>query len=113
MRDTPKLLHWLVIATLAVGALAFALGIGYLVPQQPNLALLLAFAVMVLGATIAQPALLPILAMPLLIVVVRVGGGGVDLTVSDFVLGLVFWPALLLSPKPFSRELRHLLWLNV
>src|SRR5690606_25516541 len=68
---------------------------------------------MVLGATIAQPALLPLLAMPLLVVVVRVGGGGVDLTLSDFVLGLVFWPAVLLSPKPFSPELRRLLWLNV
>lgn len=104
--------RWLLLGALACGAFTFALGIGYLVPQRPTLALAVAFGVLVFGASVAQPALLPVLAMPLLIVVVRVGGGGVDLTLSDFVLGLVFWPALLLSPKPFSRELRHLLWLN-
>lgn len=113
MRDGRTFLQWFVIGTLAAGALVFALGIGYLVTEQPNLALVLAFAVMVLGASLAQPVLLPLLAMPLLVVVVRVGGGGIDLTLSDFVLGLVFWPALQLSPKPFSRELRQLLWLNL
>src|SRR5690606_22799085 len=42
----------------------------------------------------------------------RVGGGGLDLTISDAVLALAFWPAVLLSPRPFSKELRALLWLN-
>lgn len=35
-----------------------------------------------------------------------------DLTASDAVLALAFWPAVLLGPRPFSPELRTLLWLN-
>lgn len=97
---------------LIVAAGGSALAIGYLVTEQPALALVAALSVLVMGASITQPALLPILAMPLIVVVVRVGGGGVDLTLSDLVLGIAFWPAVLLSPRPFSRELRQLLWLN-
>ncbi|MCK0110538.1 O-antigen ligase family protein [Ornithinimicrobium sp. F0845] len=113
MITTNEVLRRVLLVLIFAGAATFAMGIGYIVPERPTMALAGAFAVLVFGAAVAQPALLPVAAMPLLVVVLRVGGGGVDLTVSDFVLGLVFWPALILSPKPFSRELRYLLWLNV
>lgn len=100
------------IALLLCGAVAVATAVGYAATISPIVALALAAVVVVLSAAVLQPALVPVLAMPLSVVVLRAGGGGVDMTVSDVALGLAFWPAVLLSPKPFSKPMRQLLWLN-
>ncbi|AXH96882.1 O-antigen ligase family protein [Ornithinimicrobium avium] len=100
------------IGALVVAAVALTLGVAWLVPQQPLVAVGVALVVLVAIAALVNPVTLPLLAMPLIVVVARVGGGGVDLTLSDVMLALAFWPAVLLSPRPFSKELRALLWLN-
>ncbi|GAA1172438.1 hypothetical protein GCM10009584_11710 [Ornithinimicrobium humiphilum] len=94
-------------------AVALTLAVAYLVPERPEVALGLAGTVLVAVAALVHPVTLPLLAMPLIVVVARVGGGGVDLTVSDVALGLAFAPAVVLAPRPFSPQLRTLLWLNV
>jgi hypothetical protein len=98
-----------------LGVLAglLAVTVGYLAVTRPAAALGVAAFVLVAGVSARQPAALPLLAMPFLVVVVRAGSGGIDMTVSDLALGLAFWPAVLLAPRPFSPELRKLLWLNV
>lgn len=100
------------LGALVVAAVALTLGVAWLVPQQPLVAVGVAVVVLVGIAALVQPVTLPLLAMPLIVVVARVGGSGVDLTLSDAALALAFWPAVLLSPRPFSKELRALLWLN-
>lgn len=92
--------------------LAVALaGIGVLVPQYTTYSLAAATAVLVVGLTAYEPVALPVLAMPALVVVERISGAGVDLSVSDFVLFAAFWAALVLAPRPYSAPLRTLLWL--
>jgi O-antigen ligase len=86
-------------------------GIGVLVPGYTTYSLAAATAVLVVGLTAYEPVALPVLAMPALVVVQRVGGEGIDLSVSDFVLFAAFWAALVLAPRPYSAPLRTLLWL--
>lgn len=94
-------------------ALAAVLGIvGLLVPQYTAFAVLGAMVVLVVGLTAYEPVALPILAMPALVVVERVGGAGVDLSLSDFALFAAFWAAVVFAPRPFSRPMRSLLWLS-
>ena len=101
----------MVVLTLA--AVALALVVGYAVPHHPTL-VVAGVALMLVGTVaVTQPMLLPLLAMPLVVVVARAGGGGVDLTVSDLMLGLAFWPAVIFAPRPFSEPMRQLLWLNL
>ncbi|MEV7973356.1 O-antigen ligase family protein [Cellulomonas sp. NPDC089187] len=64
---------------------------------------------LVVALTFREPIALPVLAMPALLLVNRVGGA---LSVSDFVLFAAFWPALLFCRRPLSRSMRHLLWAN-
>lgn len=87
--------------------------IGTLVTTRQEIAVAAALGILILGLTFVQPAALPILAMPALVIVERVGGGAANLSLSDFVLFAAFWPALFLSPRPFSPPLRTLLWLSV
>jgi hypothetical protein len=87
-------------------------GIGILVPEYTSHSLAAAVAVLAIGLTAYEPVALPILAMPALVVVQRVAGGGIDLTVSDFVLFAAFWAALVFAPRPFSAPMRALLWLS-
>ncbi|SDC89518.1 O-antigen ligase [Sanguibacter gelidistatuariae] len=82
---------------------------------SPSLALAGAAAVVVVALTLTEPATLPIVAFPAIIVIERVGGGGPDgqgglnLSVSDLVLFAAFWVALLLRESPLSPTLRKLL----
>jgi len=92
---------------------AFLLAVGRLVPSYPIIALGIAAAVCLLGLTMADPTIIPLLSIPILLVVVRIGAGGVDLSVSDVVLFLAFWPAVALGQRPYSPALRVLLWLTV
>lgn len=82
---------------------------------SPSLALAGAAAVVVVALTLTEPATLPILAFPAIVVIERVGGGGadgqsgLDLSISDLVLFAAFWVALLLREAPLSPTLRKLL----
>lgn len=100
------------IAILVGVALLVTLAVAWLVPDQPMVAVGLAGALMVGVLALVNPVVLPLLAMPLIVVVQRVGGGAIDLTASDAILALAFWPAVVLGPRPLSPELRRLLWLN-
>lgn len=81
-----------------------------LTAKNPLLTLAAGVVALVVGLTLRQPAALPILILPASLVVARVGGGGTNLSVSDVVLFLAFWPAVLLGSRPFSAPLRSLLW---
>lgn len=89
------------------GLVAVGVLLVLLTSAQPWLALGLGAAVLVVGLTLRMPMALPVLGMPLLLLVNRVGGA---LSVSDFVLFAAFWPALLFARRPFSRPMRNVLW---
>lgn len=97
---------------LVVSGVLLTLATVYLIPSQPTVALGLAGLAFIGVLALVNPVTLPLLAMPLSVVVARASGGGVDLTISDLIIALAFWPALLLAPRPFSPMLRRLLWLN-
>lgn len=100
----------LVRAVLVAGGLVLLLLVGRLAVTQPVTAAVIAVAVLAVGVTAVQPGLLPLAVLPLLLVVLRVGGGGVDLSLSDFALAAATLPALLLARRPFSPGLRAVLW---
>jgi len=85
---------------------------GLAVPGRPLLVVGAALVVLSLGVSLVEPAALPVIAMPALLVVARVDAGGVDLSASDLVLAVAFWPAVLLAPRPYPPPLRTLLWLS-
>lgn len=91
---------------------ALALAVGRFVPTQPMVALGAAVAVLALGLTVADPAVIPLLAMPLLLIVQRIGPGGLQLSVSDAALIAATLTALVFTPRPFTPALRNLLWLS-
>ncbi|MGD8200626.1 O-antigen ligase family protein [Ornithinimicrobium sp. W1679] len=94
-------------------ATALAILVGYAIPEMPLLVVGGVVFLLLVVLALTQPVLLPLLAMPLIVVVLRVDAGPVDMTLSDWVLALAFWPAVLFAPRPFSPELRQLVWLNV
>ena len=91
--------------------LVVVLGVGRLVPQEPVIALAIAVAVLMLGLTLADPTIIPLLAVPAMLVVARLRLGGAEISASDVVLFLAFWPAVALGQRPYSAALRSLLWL--
>lgn len=99
-----------VLGTLLVGAVA--LGLGRILPAQPEIALAIAGAILVLGITAAEPAVIPLLAVPLLLVGHRVGAGSVNVSVSDAALLMATVVALVFTTRPLSPVLRNLLWLS-
>jgi hypothetical protein len=104
---------WFTGAFAAIAVLAVLAAVGVAVPRNGLYAVAGAVAVLVTGATIYQPVAIPVLAMPALVVVQRVGGDSTNLSFSDLALFGAFWAALLLGPRPWSRPLRWLLWLSV
>jgi len=68
--------------------------------------------VLAFGISLAEPAIIPLIALPMLVIVTRVGGESVNLSVSDAVLFAAFWPAVFLAKRPFSPPMRSLLWLS-
>ncbi|GAA4720011.1 hypothetical protein GCM10023216_05940 [Isoptericola chiayiensis] len=86
--------------------------IGLLVVVAPALAVVAAVLLMLVGVTVYEPVALPVLAMPLFVIVERVGAGGVDLSLSDFAFFGAFWFAVFLGPRPFSPAMRNMLWLS-
>ncbi|RMI03502.1 O-antigen ligase family protein [Cellulomonas triticagri] len=92
---------------LAGGLVALGVVLALLTSVEPYLTVGVGLVVLVVGLTLREPLALPILGMPLLLLVNRVGGA---LSLSDFVLFVGFWPALLFCRRPLSRPMRHVLW---
>ncbi|MEG3614416.1 O-antigen ligase family protein [Isoptericola haloaureus] len=106
----------MIVAGRVLGLTAVAAGlavIGFLLPEHTEVALGLALLVLVVGLTFYDPVALPVLAMPALVIILRVGAGGLDLSVSDVALFGALCAAVLLAPRPFSPTMRSLLWLTV
>ncbi|WP_156138638.1 O-antigen ligase family protein [Microbacterium mangrovi] len=99
---------------------AFALGalaVTYLMLDRgvaAGLTTAIGVALLVIALTLTPriPMAIPLMSMPVLFVVARLGAGNVNLTVSDAMLAAAFAAALLFAERPFSRELRALLWFN-
>ena len=74
-----------------------------------------AIGVLVIGVVLTGnvPMAIPLLAMPALFIVERVGFGAGDLTASDVALAAAFGTAVLLGKRPYSLPMRQLLWLNL
>ncbi|NYF99042.1 O-antigen ligase family protein [Janibacter cremeus] len=103
--------HAPTVAGLLVAAM-LAAAIGWVAPGRPAIALACAVAVLLLGVAALQNALVPLLVLPLLYVVARAGYGATDLSVSDAALVIGTATALVFARRPFSREMRNLLWLT-
>ncbi len=98
---------------LVLVAALVALLLGWLAPQHPGVALVAAGIILVLGVTALDAGLVPLLCLPLLYVVQRIGAGSVDLSVSDAALLVGTLPALLFGQRPYTPPVRALLWLTV
>jgi hypothetical protein len=96
----------------AAAVLALLLGVGGIVPTRPELAVVVAVVILALGLTLVEPAVIPLLMTPLLLVTARVDLGAVDLSWSDLALFVAFWPAVFLGRRPYSSAMRTLLWLS-
>ena len=92
---------------LGVGLLAVGVVLALLTSAQPWLTVGVGVVVLIVGLTLREPLALPILGIPALLLVNRVGG---TLSVSDVVLFAGFWPALLFCRRPLSRPMRGVLW---
>jgi hypothetical protein len=92
---------------LATGLVALGVVLALLTSVEPWLTVGVGAAVLVVGLSLREPLALPILGMPALLLVNRVGGA---LSVSDFVLFIGFWPALLFCRRPLTRPMRGVLW---
>lgn len=97
-------------ATMALVVLS--LGVGHYVPTRPQIALLVVVVVLAFGLTLADPAVLPLLALVPLFVILRVPLGTTDVSFSDVALGIAFVPAVLLGKRPYSAPMRLLIWLT-
>lgn len=105
----PRAGLWIALAPIALVVLFL---MGMLVEYRREVAVAAALGILVVGLTLFEPAALPVLALPALLIVDRVGGEATNLSVSDLVLAVGLWPALLLSAKPFSPPMRAILWLS-
>lgn len=107
-----ELLGHLRTASLVLLVLGTAVAVGYLLPHHPLYALLIALAAAFLGVSAVEPALMPVVLLPAMLVASRASGiGSNGVTFADLALALALVPALLLAPRPFSPTLRTLLWL--
>ena len=95
---------------LIAGAVVLALVVARLSVTMPEAAVVMSAAVLAIGVTALQPGLIPLVCLPLLLVVLRVGAGGIDLSLSDFVLAAATLPALFMARRPFAPGLRAVLW---
>ncbi|CAN7467380.1 O-antigen ligase family protein [Terrabacter sp. LjRoot27] len=100
----------LVQTALVLGGLVLVAVVGHFAVTLPEAAVIIAAAVLAVGLTAVQPGLIPVAVLPLLLVVLRVGSGGIDLSLSDFALAAAVLPALFLAKRPFSPGMRAVLW---
>ncbi|WP_277209471.1 O-antigen ligase family protein [Isoptericola croceus] len=97
---------WTAVLVVIVGS------VSYLIVQEVALGVVAAVAVVVIGVTAYDPTIVPVVAMPTLIIAERVGGEPLDMTLSDVVLFAMFWLVLVFTPRPFTPALRSMLWLS-
>jgi len=103
--------RWVLFAVGAALAIYFLLGRGAL--GNVTSAFGVAFLIIAAALTPRVSMALPLMAMPVLFIVARLGSGnGSSLTISDAALAAAFGAAVLFGARPFSPELRALLWLN-
>jgi len=95
---------------LLVVGVVLVVALGWLAVNLPEAAVIVALAVLAVGITAVQPGLIPLAVVPLLFVVMRVGTGSVDLSVSDLVLAAATIPAVFLARRPFHPGVRAVLW---
>ena len=93
-----------------VAALGVVAGLGYFSTSRPSLALAVAAAILGIGALSVDMVVLPLLAFPCMLVLVRVGA---TLSASDLVLFLASLIALTQVRTRLPHELRNLLWVAV
>jgi len=96
-----------------VVALAVAVAVGVNVPGRPMVAVVAALLLLVLGVTLVDPLFLPTLAVPLVVVSMRVGDATTNLSLSDVALAAGVLPALVLVHRRFTPPMNWLVLLNV
>jgi hypothetical protein len=96
----------------AAALVVLSLGVGHLVPGRPLVALLVVITVLAFGLTLADAAVVPLLALPPVFVITRLPLGTTDVSFSDVALGLAFVPAVLFGKRPYSKPMRVLIWLT-
>lgn len=98
--------------TLANGTavVATAIAVGALTARQPLVGLVLAAAILGLGLTVAEPAVIPVLVVPASLVAARAPLGATGISYADVAMGIAVWPALLLGGRPYSVPVRRILW---
>jgi O-antigen ligase len=97
-------------AGLVVVSVVLLAAVGRLAVTVPEAAVIISVAVLAVGLTAVQPGLIPVAILPLLLVVMRIGSGGIDLSLSDFALAAASLPAVFLAKRPFAPGLRAVLW---
>lgn len=97
-------------AGLVIASLVLLVVVGRLAVTVPEAAVIISVAVLAVGLTAVQPGLIPVAVLPFLLVVMRVGSGGIDLSLSDFALAAASLPAIFLAKRPFAPGLRAVLW---
>lgn len=107
----PAIRRGVLIVVSVTAAIAVALGLGLTTPAHPYYALLGAGAVLALGLSLGEPAFIPLLACPLIVVSTRVAALGVDFTVSDVALALASLSAFVAAYRGVDRPTRQILWL--
>ncbi len=101
-------------AAVLVGVLGVLVLVGTAIPTRPTIAVAIAGAALVLGLTAYRPVLVPLVAVPCALIVLRVPaipGGGVS--TADVVTFAAFWPAVFLATKRYTEPMRTIIWLAV
>ncbi|GAA1469070.1 O-antigen ligase family protein [Microbacterium thalassium] len=102
---------WVLLAAVTVAAAFFILDNA----GRHGVTTAIAIAVLAIAAiaTWSEPMALALMAMPLLLIVERVGIGGTNLSVSDAALFAAVGAAILLGDRHYSKPMKQLLWLNL
>ena len=96
-----------------LAGLVAVLGVGYFIPERPEISLAVGVGVCLFGLTLMDSAIIPLLMVVPVLVTYRVSAGGTDLTVSDVALLFAFFPAAIFSQRPFTPAMRSLVWCGV
>lgn len=99
-------------AVVVVVVLGLLLFVGRYAPLHPMVSLGIACIVLFVGLVAIDLTLVPALALPFMLIGIRVGSGS-GLTISDAVLAVASLPALLYVSGGVSRLMRQAMWLGV
>ena len=96
-----------------LAGLVAVLGVGYFIPERPELSLVVGIGVCLFGLTLMDSAIIPLLMVVPVLVSYRIGLAGADLTVSDAALFIAFLPAAIFAQRPYTPAMRALVWCGV